>query len=52
MEAKMKFLEMIQGVTSKMERNSFLFKGWTLALVSAVLAGTSQTRLERCDNEF
>jgi len=38
MEEKMKHLEMIQNVISRMASNSFLLKGWTVTLVVGLLA--------------
>lgn len=38
MEAKMKHLEMIQNVITRMASNSFLLKGWTVTLVVGLLA--------------
>lgn len=38
MERKIKHLEMIEEVISRMGRNSFLVKGWALTLVSIILA--------------
>jgi hypothetical protein len=38
MEAKLKHLEMIQGVITRMANNSFLLKGWSVLLLSALLA--------------
>jgi len=38
MEAKLKHLEIIQGVISRMANNSFLLKGWSVILVSALFA--------------
>lgn len=38
MEAKLKHLEMIQGVINRMANNSFLLKGWSVILVSALFA--------------
>jgi len=38
MEAKIKHLEMIQGVINRMANNSFLLKGWSVFLVSALFA--------------
>lgn len=38
MEAKLKHLEMLQAVISRMAGNSFLLKGWSVTLVSALLA--------------
>ncbi len=37
MEAKLKHLELIQGVINRMAFNSFMLKGWSVVLVSAVL---------------
>lgn len=36
MDAKHKHLEMIQGVINRMAHNSFLLKGWSVVLVSAM----------------
>lgn len=38
METKMKHLEMIQGVINRMAGNSFLLKGWSVTLTSALFA--------------
>lgn len=38
MESKIKHLEMIQGVINRMANNSFLLKGWSVILVSALFA--------------
>ena len=38
MEAKLKHLEIIQGVINRMANNAFLLKGWTVVLVSALFA--------------
>ncbi len=38
MEAKLKYLEMIQGVINRMADNSFLLKGWSVTLISALFA--------------
>jgi len=38
MESKIKHLEMIQGVINRMAHNSFLLKGWSVILVSALFA--------------
>jgi len=38
MEAKLKHLEFIQGVINRMGYNSFLLKGWSVLLVSALFA--------------
>lgn len=40
MEAKLKHLEMIQGIINRMAGNSFLLKGWSLTLISAIFALT------------
>ncbi|HRS67997.1 MAG TPA: hypothetical protein P5564_05260 [Paludibacteraceae bacterium] len=37
-ENKLKHLEFIQDVITRMNSNSFLIKGWTITLVSALLA--------------
>lgn len=38
MEEKLKHLEMIQGVINRMAGNSFLLKGWSVTLTSALFA--------------
>jgi len=38
MENKVRHLEMIQGVINRMANNSFLLKGWSVILVSALFA--------------
>ena len=38
MESKLKHLEMIQGVINRMAGNSFLLKGWSVTLASALFA--------------
>ncbi|MGX1266794.1 hypothetical protein RKD55_004738 [Rossellomorea marisflavi] len=38
MEEKMRHLELIQNVMSRMASNSFLLKGWTVTLVVGLLA--------------
>jgi len=38
MESKLKHLEFIQGVINRMAGNSFLLKGWSVALTSALFA--------------
>jgi len=38
MDKKIKHLEMLQGVISRMAGNSFLIKGWSITLVSAFVA--------------
>lgn len=42
MENKIKHLEIIQSVINRMAANSFLIKGWCVALVSALLALSSK----------
>ena len=38
MEAKLKHLEMIQGIINRIASNSFLLKGWSVTLISALFA--------------
>jgi hypothetical protein len=38
MEAKLKHLEMVQGIINRMASNSFLLKGWSVTLISALFA--------------
>lgn len=38
MENKLSHLEMIQGVVNRLSHNSFLLKGWSVILVSAMFA--------------
>lgn len=38
MEKKLKHLELIQGVINRLSTNSFLLKGWSVVLVSALFA--------------
>lgn len=38
MENKIKHLEMIQTVITRMDNNSFLIKGWAVSLISALFA--------------
>jgi len=46
MENKHKHLELIQGVINRLSTNSFLLKGWSVVLVSALFAlSASQSRL-------
>lgn len=37
-EQKIKHLEMIQGIITRMDQNSFMLKGWMITIVSALLA--------------
>ena len=38
MESKLKHLEMVQGIINRMAGNSFLLKGWSVTLISALFA--------------
>jgi hypothetical protein len=38
MERKLSHLEMIQGIVNRLSQNSFLLKGWSVVLVSALFA--------------
>lgn len=42
MERKLKHLDFIQGVVNRLSTNSFLLKGWSVVLVSALIALGSQ----------
>jgi hypothetical protein len=46
MDAKLKHLELIQGVIDRMAQNSFLFKGWAITIAAGVsaFAASSATR--------
>jgi len=45
MEKKLKHLEMLHAVISRMAKNSFLLKGWNVVLVSAIFAlASSESR--------
>lgn len=35
-DAKIRFLEMIQGIISRMSANSFMLKGWSVTLVAGI----------------
>lgn len=37
-DEKIKYLEFIQNIVTRMNQNSFMIKGWTVAIVSALLA--------------
>lgn len=37
-DVKIKHLEIIQGVTTRMNQNSFILKGWMITIVSALFA--------------
>jgi len=43
-EEKMKHLEFIQNVITRMNKNSFLIKGWAITIVSAILAIYASTK--------
>ncbi len=38
MEAKLKHLDMIQGVINRMASNSFVFKGWSITIIAGLSA--------------
>lgn len=42
MESKLKHLELVQGVINRMASNSFLLKGWSVTLISALFALAAQ----------
>ena len=42
MEAKLKHLELVQGVINRMAGNSFLLKGWSVTLVAAIFVLASK----------
>lgn len=46
MECKLKHLEFIQNVITRMNSNSFLIKGWMITLVSALSAIADQSSKE------
>ena len=43
MEKKLKHLELIQGIVNRLSTNSFLLKGWSVVLVSALFALSAPT---------
>ena len=43
-EKKLKHLEMIQGIVSRLANNSFLLKGWSVMIVVALLALSAAIR--------
>ena len=47
MESKLKHLEIIQSVITRMATNSFLLKGWCITLVAALCALTVQSDRSR-----
>lgn len=44
LEGKLKHLEFIQNVITRMNTNSFLIKGWTVTIVSAILVIYASTQ--------
>ncbi len=46
MEAKLKHLEFIQNIITRMNTNSFQIKGWAVTIVSAILALYASTKNE------
>jgi hypothetical protein len=38
MQAKLKHLEMLQGIINRMAQNSFMLKGWSVLIISALFA--------------
>ena len=42
MENKIRYLEMIQGIISRMANNSFLLKGWAVTLVAGIFTLASK----------
>lgn len=46
-EAKIRYLEMIQGIINRMAGNSFALKGWAVTLISGifVLAGKDTDKM-------
>ncbi len=38
MEKKLKYLEFIQAILNRLSQNSFLLKGWSVVLISALFA--------------
>ena len=47
MEGKIRHLELVQGIISRMANNSFMLKGWAVTLVAGifVLAGKDTNKL-------
>lgn len=43
MDKKIKHLEMIQNIITRMAQNSFMIKGWTITLVAAMFAFVPKT---------
>lgn len=46
MAAKFKHLEMIQAIIKRMAKNSFLLKGWSITLVTALFALAAKDKTE------
>lgn len=46
MEYKVRYLEMIQAVITRMASNSFLLKGWTVTLIVGILAFANLKQME------
>jgi hypothetical protein len=46
-DKKLKYLEMIQAIVSRMAGNSFLIKGWCVTIVAALLALSSKDAEKR-----
>ena len=42
MEMKLKHLEFIQGIITRMANNSFMLKGWAVTLVAGIFALSSK----------
>ncbi len=47
MDAKIKQLEMIQGIINRLANNSFLIKGWCVTLVAALFALSAKDSAQR-----
>lgn len=46
MECKIRYLEMIQNIISRISSNSFLLKGWTVTIVVGLLAFANLKQME------
>ena len=51
-EEKIKYLEFIQNIVTRMNQNSFMIKGWTVAIVSALLAVYADKEIVYFDFDF
>ena len=49
MSKKQSHLEMIQGIVNRLSHNSFLLKGWTVILISALFALAAKDKSELFD---